>query len=410
MGWLATRALTVAVAVAGVAACAGQAVSAADAEFDFAGYAAADLRIFPYDPADRRQNANLLSPSVVLQPEFRVAFEDGNDRLTAVPFFRYDADDTERTHFDLRELHWLHDGGEWDLLVGIGKVFWGVAESRHLVDIVNQTDAVEIPDEEEKLGQPMVNLNLISDWGTVGLFVLPGFRERTFPAGDARLRGLAPVAVDDPVFDAQAGRYHIDFAARWSHAVGDWDLGLSVFRGTGREPRLVPEFRAGGAPVLVPHYDIIDQESLDLQYTAGSWLWKLEAMSRGGQGKRFAAVVAGFEYTFFGVLGSNVDIGVLAEYLYDGRDSRAPATPHDDDIFVAVRLALNDVGGTALLAGAIIDRNSGAASIGLEGKTRLSDRWTVELEAEAFSGVPASDALFGIRRDDFIQLRLVRYF
>ena len=49
----------------------------------------------------------------------------------------------------LREAHWLHDKGAWDLLIGVGKVFWGVTESRHLVDIVNQTDLVENPDQEE---------------------------------------------------------------------------------------------------------------------------------------------------------------------------------------------------------------------------------------------------------------------
>ena len=44
------------------------------------------------------------------------------------------------------------------LLVGAAKVFWGTAESRHLVDIINQTDAVEDIDEEDKLGQPMVKV------------------------------------------------------------------------------------------------------------------------------------------------------------------------------------------------------------------------------------------------------------
>ena len=43
-------------------------------------------------------------------------------------------------------------------------------------------------DQEEKLGQPMINLALIRDWGTVGLFVLPGFRERTFAGVHGRPR------------------------------------------------------------------------------------------------------------------------------------------------------------------------------------------------------------------------------
>ena len=53
-------------------------------------------------------------------------------------------------------------------------MFWGVTESQHLVDVVNQTDLVENPDGEEKLGQLMVNLTVARSWGTLNLFVAPG--------------------------------------------------------------------------------------------------------------------------------------------------------------------------------------------------------------------------------------------
>ena len=56
----------------------------------------------------------------------------------------------------------------------------GVTESRHLVDVLNQVDGVEDIDEEDRLGQPMINISTQRDWGSVDLFVLPGFRERTF--------------------------------------------------------------------------------------------------------------------------------------------------------------------------------------------------------------------------------------
>ena len=96
--------------------------------------------------------------------------------------------DGERTHFDVRELYWETFGETWDLRIGIARVFWGVVETQHLVDIINQTDTVENSDGEDKLGQPMINLSLVRDWGTVDLFVLPGFRERTF-------RGVSGVCV-----------------------------------------------------------------------------------------------------------------------------------------------------------------------------------------------------------------------
>ncbi|MDA7657788.1 hypothetical protein N8737_03705, partial [Verrucomicrobia bacterium] len=98
------------------------------------------------------------------------------------PFGRYDGADSERSHVDLREFHIQRIADQWEWRVGVSKVFWGVTESQHLVDVINQTDLVENVDGEDKLGQPMVNLSWISDQaGVIDLFYLPYFRERTFP-------------------------------------------------------------------------------------------------------------------------------------------------------------------------------------------------------------------------------------
>ena len=380
-------------------------------EWDLSGSVAGELRVFPNAAAFPGQDDASFSPSVALEPELVYEWNDGADRLTVVPFLRLDADDDNRTHGDLREANWLHIGDDWDLVVGIDKVFWGVTESRHLVDIINQDDAVENIDGEDKLGQPMVNLNLLRDWGTVSIFVLPGFRERSFADDGARLRGPQPIDDDNATFDSGAEERHLDLALRWAHSIGDWDIGLAQFRGTSREPRLVPGIDANGRAVLVPHYDQIDQTSLDLQFTKDAWLWKLEAMTRGGHGDRFLAAVAGFEYTLFGIFETRADVGVLVEYLYDGReDAAAPATFAQDDIFLAARLALNDEQDTAVLAGAIIDRSSQAALFFVETERRLGDSWRIELEGRFFLNAPGGDPLAGLRDDDFITLRLVKFF
>ena len=74
------------------------------------------------------------------------------------------------------------------------------------------------------------------------------------------------------------------------------------------------------------------------------------------------AAVGGVEYSIFGMFDGPVDLGLLAEYLADGRDpEEAPFTPFEDDYFLAARLALNDEQSTSLLAGAIVDREDGAA-------------------------------------------------
>ena len=152
-------------------------------EWDFSASVATEVRIFPNDPAFPGQDDNLFSPSVAVEPGIVYEWNDGDDRLTFVPFLRWDADDDERSHVDVREANWLRFGDDWDLVVGIDKVFWGVTESRHLVDIVNQTDGVEDIDNEDKLGQPMINLTLQRDWGALSFFVLPAFASAPFRRG-----------------------------------------------------------------------------------------------------------------------------------------------------------------------------------------------------------------------------------
>ena len=380
-------------------------------EFDLTAVVAGEARLFPSEPAYSDQDNVTLSPSFSFQPSLYYDWNDGRDRLTFAPFGRWDPGDERRTHWDLREANWLHVGEGWDFVLGVGRVFWGVTESRHLVDIINQDDQVEDIDGEDKLGQPMLNINLIRDWGRVSVFVLPGFRERTFPGNEARLRGPLPIIADDPVYTEGAGRHQFDFAARWAHSIGNWDVGLAHFRGTGREPRLVQTLGSGGRSKFVPYYDQINQISLDLQLTRGAWLWKLEMMTRSGQGPRFFAAVAGFEYTLFGLFGTPYDLGLLSEYLYDGRDNdKAPFTAFEDDFFLGARLALNDFQDTTALFGGVIDRETGGTAIFLEAERRIGETWRIELEGRFFSNVSNLDPLSYIHRDDHITFRLSKYF
>ncbi len=380
------------------------------AQPSLSGFVALDVQGFSDPPTFPQQESRQVLSSLLLQPEFYYDWPNGNDRLTVVPMARLDFSDDRRRHVDLREFNWLHAAPTWDLLVGVGKVFWGVTESRHLVDVINQTDLVENLDGEDKLGQPMLRLALARDWGTLTFLALPYFRERTFPGKKGRLRAGLVVDTDTARFESSLKEWHPDVAARWTHALGDWDVAVGYFRGTSREPRLTLDIGDAGQPRMIPVYDQIDQAGLELQWTVEAWLWKLEAITRWGHGERFGAVVAGFEYTFFSLLGTALDLGLVGEYLYDGRSAAAPGTPFENDVFGGARLAFNDVGSTSILAGAIVDDQTGATLVTIEASRRLVDRWTIELESVAFLNVPSTDLLHSVRKDDYVQLRLSRFF
>ena len=206
--------------------------------------------------------------------------DDEGRSVTITPFFRYDAGDPDRTHADLREAFLLLYGDvgddEWELRLGVDRVFWGVVESRSLVDIVNQTDLVEQPDEKTKMGQPMVHLTWSGDWGALELFGLTWHRPRTLPGRHGRLRAGLAVDHDLTSYESASEEWHLDFAGRYGGSFGPLDVGLSVFDGTSREPTLLPAL-VGSELVLALHYEQILQFGLDSQLTTGPWLLKLEA-------------------------------------------------------------------------------------------------------------------------------------
>lgn len=348
--------------------------------------------------------------SVSIQPEWFHDWDNGRQRLTFVPFYRLDQYDDERTHADIRELSWLNVFDESELRIGLRKVFWGVSESQHLVDIINQSDLVEGLDGEEKLGQPMINYALINDWGTVDLFVLPYFRERTFAGVNGRLRSALPVDTTNPVYESDDKEKNIDYAARWSHILGDWDIGLSYFDGTSRDPSFITAVDSNGNTTLRPVYNLLQQIGLDLQATLGSWLWKIEVVNRRIKSDNNNAATLGFEYSFYGVFESSSDIGLVMEYLYDDRDKKA-TTPFEDDVMVGLRLTMNDENDTSMLVGVIADRDDNSRLYSIEASRRIGENYKLTLETRIFEGfTDSTNLLYSMRNDDFIQLELGYYF
>jgi len=374
--------------------------------YELSGNVSAEGTIFTSDAIHPEQENS--SVSLALAPELYHEWESGS-ALTFAPYVRLDNTDPERTHFDIRELNYLLLGETWELRLGVGKVFWGTTEFVHLVDIVNQTDFVEGIDGEDKLGQPMLHLALVNDWGVIDMFALPYFRERTFPGPEGRLRFGLKVDTDHPVYESADEEHHTDYAFRYSHYIGVLDFGVSYFTGTGREPTFLPGTDSGGQPVLIPFYELIDQTGVDLQVVAGQWLLKLEGIQRTGQGEDFMALTGGFEYTFTGLGGSAVNLGVIGEWAYDDRGEEA-TTPNEDDIMAAIRIAFNDPSGSEVLEGMTLDTDSSAQIISVEASRRFGSSVKASLEAYAFVDLPIDDPLYSMRGDDFVSLEIAYYF
>ncbi len=359
--------------------------------------------------------------SISLEFEYFHGWDDDRQSVTATPFVRLDSADSERTHGDLRELFYSRVGDNWDLHVGARRVFWGVTEFQHRVDIINQTDLVENIDMEDKLGQPMAQLTLVRDWGILDVYALLGHRERTFPGTDGRVRLPWRILDDDATYASGAEETRVDGAIRWSHHMGPFEVGLHHFSGTSREPLLVPEL-VGGEVVLRPHYPVIDQTGIDAQAFYGDWVFKLEGYTRSGFGDRHVAFNVGFERTLVGVFGTRADFGIVGEYLYDERDEEAVDTLFEHDIALGGRLHLNDFADTQALLGVIFDTEYDEYFVSLEASRRLTDTWQLALEGRVFAGGKElrTTTPFGtlvqpeyksawLQADDYLQLELKKF-
>lgn len=376
----------------------------AHAEVETRGNVSLQLQAFPNESVhEATQDSNLSLSSEI---EFFASVGE-NGSFTATPFIRIDENDSERSQIDMREFKYSHYGDDWELNVGVGKVFWGVAESSNIVDVINQNDLVENDGSSAKLGQPMANLLLIRDWGDIDLYILPGFRERTYPGIDGRPRPASVIDTDNALFESSDREKHVDFAGRIGMVFDEWDVGAHVFHGTARDPL----FRFNPASnSVVPFYYQYTQVGLDIQATLESWLLKAElTYSSGDEIDDHSAVVSGFEYSFYDIKESGADLGIVAEWMYDERGEDS-TDAFQNDVLIGLRLALNDEQSLEGLLGVITDLDEGGQLITLEASRRFGSNLKGSLQMTVFEDVENDTAFSGFDDEDNLQVELSYFF
>lgn len=345
--------------------------------------------------------------ALLVQPEYSYSWDNDRKVFSIVPFARIDRVDAERTHYDIRELSFVSAWSNVELRFGISKVFWGVTESQHLIDVINQIDFVENPDGEQKLGQPMINPTLVTDAGNLSVFILPYFREQTFAGKDGRYRGVLVIDTDEAEYTHKDEHQHADYAVRWSTNWHDLDWAVSYFSGTDRDPYL----RINAANnTLIPVYGQSKQVGLEMQYIYKDLLVKAELLRKDPAfSGLYSAATTGFEYTFTNIA-NGMDIGLLYEWLYDSRDALTPSGMQDAS-FIGSRLAFNNEASTELLVGVIFDNATTDMSLfRVEASHRLVQSFSLGVEVNVIGDPPINSLLHQFRADDYIQFTLSGYY
>ncbi len=372
----------------------------------FSSEVAAEGRLFLDDPQFPTQLENFQG-NLIFTGDVRWTSKDRNTRFVFEPFLRLDMQDGERTYADIREASLTRRFEDWDILFGVAQVFWGVAESRNIVDIVNQFDTIEDFDQGEKLGQPAFRIGKRTNIGRFEAYYLPFFREQILPGDNGRLRFDPIVDTGNTKFERRGDEWAGDFALRYENTFGKFDVGVHGFFGTSRTPLLLLDepFES-----FTPFYQRLTQGGADIQYTSGPWLLKFEGAAVNVGDDTFFSSVFGFEYTLFGVLGSSINVGVIGEYLFDNREgSNVPINVFENDAFAGTRITFNDPQDTEILAGAIVDTETGGLIGSVEFQRRVGSSMLIEVEGRFFKG---SDDRFvdSFDRDSHITFRLTRFF
>jgi hypothetical protein len=343
--------------------------------------------------------------SLTTSPELYWRSEDDKNSIEFIPYVAIDFWDGD-VHGDIRDLSWNHLAGNTEIWTGIRRVFWGVTEFQHLVDVINQIDASRHLDNEIKLGQPMISVSNKSSIGILDFYVLPYFRERIF--ADTEGRPQPPLLnVDDPLYESTDKEHHRDFAFRWSQSVNAFDLAVSWFDGTSREPRFAPS--AQPSFLFAPFYPQIQQFGAEFQANFGSALWKLEAIQNNNSIEDYWAYQAGLEISQYGFLETKIDVSWLIEYGQDQLGEQSHRL-YQNDLFAGGRIALNDTGTTSFLVGIAYDRDYHSQLFKVEGNTRIGENIKLMMNLWLISADHPSDVSSFFRQDDHVNLDIVYYF
>ncbi len=357
------------------------------------GSVAVETRVFAESPEDPNQARD--TAAVLLNPVWKARF--GSDEaweLEMSPYARIDARDKAARYVDLRVASLEFRERSQMFRVGFDNVFWGVAESNHLVDIINQVDPRADVELEAKLGQPMVSYTRFLDsYGRVEVFWLPYFRPRPGIGEKGRQR-LEVIPESQQTHGLGRLLRRDDWAVRWSGQIASADVGLYIFKGVGREPDFSRSTEGD--------YHATRQLGMTLQLPQGSMLWKLEALRRSGQGRTFNAYVAGGEYTIARPSG---DLGLLLEWSQDFRDGSAPPSRFARSLFGGVRYRVSESGDGEILFGVLHDLRHNTRSYKVEFSRRLSDHVKLGLVARKFVA-PADSPFAALRRDANVQMTL----
>ena len=352
------------------------------------------------DGAHGQKNKN---SSIFAQGNYIAYLNDGNSKFSLRANARLDENDTKLNYFDFQKLKYEYYFEDTTIKIGIDKIYWGVNESFKIVDIINQSNIAEDITGTEKFGQPMISITQVYNFGVFDFYILPYSRERVFPGSKGRPRLAYEIDYNSTSYESSLKENKIGGALRFSKVIDDFDLGLTHYFGTARNPELNIN---PSSLKLEPYYPILSQTGIDIQATIGSCLYKLEAVTVDKNSERHTSFAGGVEYTFYQINNSSADLGLITEIILDDRNDYFL----NNETAIGLRLTLNDINGTSLLTGASLDNNGESNRFFSEFETRLSDDSKLFIDIAINGHINKNDFTYAFKQDSSLSLKFAKYF
>lgn len=332
---------------------------------------------------------------VALVTRLEIKYRPGSLNLVLRGLARFDAVDATRNVGTLEDAYLAYGLGRLTMRVGSQILNWTTTEAFHPADIINSRNFDSDFDNLEKLGEPMVELELRVLQGAIAAYYMPMRIDPNVLPAESRLSFVpAGVELGDPLWLGRDGTksdslFEHQAAVRLSQTIGPADIAVHVVDHSDRhQPTFTIDTESGE---VRPTYHSLTQFGLTYVHVFGSLIFKMEAARRGFRAPDpvdapdvtrlpvHDQVAGGLEYGWTTSRGHDAAFILEGQYVRArSREVRRQLSIFQGDMLVGYRHAFNDEQGREVVLGFIADVERPYEYVGtVRYAQRLSDTWSI---------------------------------
>lgn len=320
---------------------------------------------------------------------------EGRTSLAGVPLayaalIQADLDHFDASLVDVGEFLLRLTAGPIEGLIGIGRVAWGVSETRSPIDVMVPRAVFQDMSNGPRLGQPMVEVSVLGDWGNLDAVLFPFPRPPHFGGRLAETWGGLSVASGLEWGDQPVG------GLRLTRTLGPTDIALSYVRGGDRRLWIIDQGLGDAALDIVS----LEQFGFEVQHAVGSVVLSAEGSLEGPNGDVEARVVGGLNWFPTPYLTLTLEHGVTST-------DPAEASPLLDDLMLGAQIITEDL---RLSTQAFVDPRSGNQHHFVIARWTATETTAIELDVLAWTGDAAQEPALALRQTNAVTVSLIKFF